>query len=161
MPEVKCKICGKNFHAKPSWLKRGHGKYCSMLCKRESQKNGKVVKCFICSKDTYKRGKALVHSKSGKYFCTKSCQTKWRNAHFHGAEHPNYKDGLYAYRSVLVRNKVMAVCLRCKTTDKRILAVHHIDQNRKNNTLKNLTWLCHNCHHLIHQYPEERKKIHV
>jgi predicted HNH restriction endonuclease len=32
----------------------------------------------------------------------------------------------------------------------RVLAVRHIDQNHKNNNVENLAWLCHNCHHLVH-----------
>jgi predicted HNH restriction endonuclease len=42
-----------------------------------------------------------------------------------------------------------------------VLAVHHVDQNRTNNKVTNLAWLCHNCHHLVHRYPIERKKVQV
>ena len=64
----------------------------------------------------------------------------------------NWKDGMYAYRSVLTRHKVSAKCTLCGTKDKRVLAVHHVDENRKNNKVENLRWLCHNCHHLVHYY---------
>lgn len=151
MPDVKCRICGKSFHAKPSWIKRGHGKYCSMGCKRDAQKNGKVVKCFICSKDTYKRKKALVRSKSGKFFCNKSCQTIWRNQEFRGPHHGNWKGGEHVqYRKILNKNKIKPICKLCKTKDTRILCAHHLDRNRKNNDVSNLIWVCRNCHHLIH-----------
>ncbi|MBI4281264.1 HNH endonuclease [Candidatus Uhrbacteria bacterium] len=36
----------------------------------------------------------------------------------------------------------------------RVLLVHHIDENRKNNVLSNLVWLCRNCHFLVHKYNE-------
>jgi hypothetical protein len=36
-----------------------------------------------------------------------------------------------------------------------MLAVHHLDEDRANNAVDNLVWMCHNCHHLIHHYPEE------
>lgn len=158
---VSCKVCKKKFNTKPYHVKRGHGVYCSKACHYLDAQKRVVKNCDTCGKETYKKPTQISRSKSGKYFCGKSCQTIWRNAHFHGTEHPNYKEGLYSYRSVLTRNKVPAICKRCRIEDKRVLAVHHIDQNRKNNTLKNLTWLCHNCHHTIHHYPEERKKIHV
>ena len=47
----------------------------------------------------------------------------------------------------------------CKTVDTRVLAVHHIDGNKKNNVVDNLAWLCNNCHHLVHHYPDEFKKF--
>lgn len=60
---------------------------------------------------------------------------------------------------MLGRNKIPKICTLCKTEDSRILAVHHIDKNRRNNDLKNLIWLCHNCHFLVHHYDVEREKI--
>lgn len=160
MPVVKCRICAKKFYAKPFWIRRGYGKYCSASCQHQGQKNGKVVQCHICSKNAYKPRKALRHSKSKKYFCSKSCQTIWRNSQvFIGVKHPNWKSGEFAYRTVLRRNKVPAVCGLCQTKDGRILATHHIDKNRKNNKLDNLAWLCHNCHFLVHHYAIEKKRF--
>ncbi len=159
MPIVRCKMCSAPFYAKPSWLKRGVGKYCSAACQHEGKKNGKMVACFICGKEAYKQLRALKHSKSKKYFCSKSCQTKWRNAIFIGAKHANWKNGEYAYRTVLRRHNVFPVCRICKTKDTRILATHHIDKNRKNNKINNLAWLCHNCHFLVHHYDVVRSKF--
>ncbi len=159
MPIVKCKICSEEFYGKPFFLKRGQAKYCSTICQHEGKKNGKIIKCFICGTPTYKKKLQLQRSKSGKFFCSKSCQTKWRNAEFIGNKHANWKDGLYAYRSVLNRHKILKICRLCKTKDKRVLAVHHIDKNRKNNKVENLAWLCHNCHHLVHHDRKERDKF--
>lgn len=122
-------------------------------------KKGKLVNCFICGKVVYKPLKALKHSKSKKYFCGKSCQTRWRNSEFIGSKHANWKGGEYAYRSVLDRHKVPLVCKLCGTKDARVLATHHVDKNRKNNKLENLAHLCHNCHFLVHRYDIERQKF--
>lgn len=155
MPVIKCKICLNNFYAKPYFLKKGQAKYCSQECMRFASKTGKFVKCHSCCKEVYRTKKALRVSKSKNYFCTKSCQTKWRNSVFIGSKHANWKDGKYAYRSVLNRNKIQKICKLCKIRDFRILAVHHIDKNKKNNKVENLTWLCHNCHHLVHHDKEK------
>ena len=161
MLERVCKKCKKPFLTKAFYVKRGQGIYCSRACHYLDAQERVLKHCAICGTKTYRKPTQIKRSKSGKYFCNKSCQTVWRNAHFHGKKHPNYKEGLYSYRSVLERNNIPAICKRCKATDKRVLAVHHIDQNRKNNKVKNLAWLCHNCHHLIHRYPDERKKVRV
>ncbi|MAZ41056.1 hypothetical protein CL654_02975 [bacterium] len=152
MPQVKCKLCKKEFYAKPFFLRNGGGKYCSSACQYKGARKGRNVPCFICKKVSYKPLAKLKTSKSKKYFCSKSCQTKWRNSEFIGEKHANWVHGKTAYKSVLARNKVPQTCKLCKTRDKRILAVHHKDQNRLNNKLNNLVWVCHNCHHLIHHY---------
>ena len=159
MPSVKCKICPNEFYAKPFFLKKGQAKYCSSICMRLGSRTGKIVNCHSCGKEVYKTKKALRVSKSKTYFCTKSCQTKWRNSVFIGPKHANFKDGKHSYRSVMLRNKIPKICNVCKTEDKRILAVHHIDHNRKNNSLSNLAWLCHNCHFLVHHDKEVEKKF--
>ncbi len=150
MVETECKTCKILFNAKPSWLKHGYGKYCSLNCKYIGTRKGKLVDCNICGKKSYKQPKDIKNSKSGKFFCSKSCQTKWRNTEFVGQKHANWKTGKSAYKSVLNRHNIAKICSMCGTNNEKILAVHHIDKNHYNNSLNNLAWVCHNCHHLIH-----------
>ena len=159
MVTVSCKICSKKFIAKPSWIKNGYGKYCSRACGHKANRTGKIVPCSLCGTEVYKRQKALKGSQSGKLFCSKSCQTKWRNSEFKGEKHANWKEGLHAYRRIMTQSKKVQVCKLCKIVDFRVLAVHHVDENRKNNTIENLEWLCHNCHHLVHHYKVEQEKL--
>lgn len=159
MPIVKCKLCSKEFYGKPYFIKNGWAKYCSSVCQYEGRRNGKILPCEICGKKTYKQLKKLEKSKSGKFFCSKSCQTVWRNQEFIGVKHHNWKTGLFVYRSVLGRNKISKICVLCKTKDERVLAVHHVDRNRKNNLVSNLAWLCNNCHFLVHHYKDESLKF--
>ena len=162
MPLIKkCLICNKEFYTKPFFVKNGAGKYCSRECHYQGLKKGKIVKCFKCKKKIYRSPKSIKSSKSGKFFCSKSCQTKWRNQEFIGSKHSNWTGGRYSYRSVLGRNKIPKICCLCKNKDIRVMAVHHVDHNRKNNEVENLVWLCHNCHHLVHHYENEREKIMV
>lgn len=159
MTIVICENCRKSFAVKPFWLRNGGGKYCSLACKYTGTRKGKMVACFICGRKSYKPLKQLDRSKSGKFFCSKSCQTIWRNQEFIGPKHANWKFGRNAYRSVLNRYKVKKVCGLCSTKDERVLAVHHIDHNRLNNKLDNLAWLCHNCHHLVHHDNVEKHRF--
>jgi len=118
-----------------------------------------MVFCYVCNKEIYKPLRALINSKSKKYFCGKSCQTKWRNSEFVGPKHANWKHGSASYKSVLSRHNIPKKCILCKTTDTRVLAVHHIDENHSNNALENLAWLCHNCHHLVHHDRVEKERF--
>lgn len=161
MPQVSCLSCAIKFHAKPSWLKIGSGKYCSKQCHYKGLKKGQTVPCSICKKLTYRSPKMLSKSRSKKYFCSKSCQTRWRNTFYIGPRHINWKHGKTVYRALISRSGIQKVCKLCNSNDTRILAVHHIDRDRKNNTLKNLAWLCHNCHFLVHHYPTEKEKFMV
>lgn len=157
MVQVVCKQCSAVFNAKPSWIKNGYGKFCSRTCSHTASRKGKIINCFVCGKSSYKQKKALGGSASGKFFCGKSCQTIWRNTEYKEEKHPNWKGGTHAYRRIMKEGGTMQICAFCKTKDRRVLAVHHLDENRKNNAIENLVWLCHNCHHLVHYYPSERE----
>jgi hypothetical protein len=157
--EKKCKICLKIFYSKTSHVKMGWGIFCSSKCHYVSMRDGKFVECDECKKKTYKNNTKLASSKSGKYFCSKSCQTKWRNRFFSGNKHANWIQGESTYRKVLIHSDAVQICNRCSRDDKRVLIVHHIDHNRKNYDVKNLMWLCRNCHFLIHYDKLEEKKL--
>lgn len=160
MPVLKCLICAREFYVKPSHQKRGWGKYCSVSCRAKSQFRGKFVNCFICNLQIYRSPKDLRNSQSKKFFCSKTCQTIWRNTIlFSGENSTNWKHGKSAYRRILQRTKKEQICTLCKTDDKRILIVHHKDKNRYNNNVENLIWLCHNCHYLIHHYSNDQKRL--
>lgn len=157
MPQVNCKICNKEFYVKPSHQLLGYGKYCSLSCLYKSRKTGKFVECYICGKETWKTQKALRKSKSNKFFCSKSCQTKWRNVEYSGENHHFWKGGESTYRVVLIKSGIEWKCKICGISDERVLAVHHVDKNRRNNKVINLVWLCQNCHHLVHRHGLEIK----
>ena len=158
MPQAKCHICKKLFYAKPHWLKKGWGKYCSIGCSRQGSKKGHFVDCFICNKSIYRTRESLGHSKSKKYFCSKSHQTLWRNQFFKGDRHPNWRHGEnIKHKGLLIYNHIEPLCKLCATKDLRVLAVHHLDQDRKNNEITNLVWLCQNCHHLTHYHDVKLK----
>lgn len=152
MPDLNCKNCKKEFHVKPSHLKNGWGLFCSNKCSFESRRNGKFVDCETCLKKVYRTPKDLNHSKSKKYFCSKSCFAVWKNKNmFFGEKSGRWKNGKGSYRLIMVRSKAPVICRDCGIKNMRVLVTHRIDGNRKNNKINNLTWLCRNCHYLIHE----------
>lgn len=157
MPKIKCKVCKKEFYAKPSHLKRGWSNCCSIKCRTQRQKIGEFVNCEICGKGIWKTPKDFKKSKSGKFFCSKSCQTKWRNVQYSGENHALWQGGEYVYRDLMLNSNNKQICNKCGEKDLRVLVVHHLDKNRKNNDISNLVWLCRNCHHLVHKHNEEIK----
>jgi len=159
MPIVKCKLCKTEFYIKPSHQKLGWGKYCSISCRSKSQFSGKLVKCFVCKKEIYRQNNKIVRSKSKKYFCTKKCQTLWRNSIYVEDRSPNWINGNKSYREIMSRRNLLSRCLLCSIEEKRILIIHHLDKNRTNNLTENLRCLCHNCHFLVHHYKEFDDKL--
>ena len=122
-------------------------------------RKGQNFNCCSCNKIIYRTPQKIFRSKSKKYFCSKSCQTKWRNTQYVGKSHLQWRDGKSTYRDVILRSDRFKICTLCKTEDLRVLAVHHIDQDRNNFKLENLAWLCHNCHRLVHYDKVEKQNF--
>lgn len=150
MPYVLCKLCSKQFYTKPSYIKLGISKFCSRECKQKSQLKGQYFNCEKCRKQIWRSPKAIKHSKSNKYFCSRHCQSLWRNSHYSGNLHHNWKGDEYIYLKLMRKLHASPECKNCGIDNKKVLIVHHVDKNRKNNSIENLMWLCRNCHYLIH-----------
>lgn len=147
-----CALCNKererekklvNYYKKNNWQF-----FCSKTCQYKSRLTGNHIKCGVCSKDIYRRIKQK--SKSGKYFCSRSCATVFNNSLKVGSKHPNFKDGLTeAYRKKAF-SFYKTKCELCSYSIKEVLQVHHIDKNRSNNKVENLVILCPTHHREIH-----------
>ena len=155
---VSCKRCKKEFLTKPFFIRQGFGKYCSAKCHHIAARTGKWLKCEGCGKDVYRTPKYIKASKSKKYFCSKSCQTVWRNKEYSGKRHAGWKHGRGSYRNIMRRAGKEVRCGFCGMTDERVIVVHHRDKNRLNNKVNNLVWLCRNCHYLVHNFPDGRAR---
>jgi len=154
---VLCEFCKKGFYTKPSWVRYGR-KYCSIKCQRLGSRKGKNVNCAWCGKEVYRPLKNIKRTKSGKLFCSRLCAIAWIASEHQTEKHPNWKTGEKSYRYILERAERPKECEYCHNRDEIILAVHHVDRNRKNNASDNLSWLCHNCHFLVHHYVHEKKR---
>lgn len=159
MKEASCHFCSKTFFRKQSQLAISKRHFCSPKCQYEARKTGKLITCFICGKCVYKKKKDILYSKSGKYFCGQRCSNKWLGSQRLAERHPNWVSGEFAYKEILSRQSPHKKCLLCGYKNKEAIIVHHVDQNRKNNKVENLVWLCRNCHHLVHNYTEPYKRL--
>jgi hypothetical protein len=151
MVKRKCRICGNIIWLKRCHAKRGWGKYCSKKCQGKAQVKGRWIDCDHCGERIWRQPKDIKRSKSKKFFCSVSCHCAWENKNRRCGENaPNWITGKTAYRQLLKRCGRPEKCRMCGVEDKRVLVVHHMDSNRRNNKPENLEWLCRNCHCIIH-----------
>ena len=158
MLEKVCLICKEKFLRKKSQVILNGGKYCSDKCRHIGKRSGRNILCSFCGQEVYRSLGNLNKSKSGDHFCSKKCLLDSISIKYDG--HPNWKGGRFSsYREKLIKNDKNFKCFLCREDELRMLAVHHIDKNRLNNSLENLIWLCHNCHFLVHHYKKEQEKL--
>jgi len=72
------------------------------------------------------------------------------HAQGHGSTHHTYKNGIGAYRSVVLADHADVVCSICGVRADAVgysnICVHHVDGDRTNNTRANLVVVCKACH---------------
>lgn len=149
---VNCRSCGKP----TSWVREDHfkkrkkGFYCSLKCVGEANKRGRMLPCSQCGVHIYRRYSASKSSKSGLFFCSRSCRsTHFNPILFSGPKSTRWKGGVRYRRRALDHYGRQCSNVRCpiiKPIDERLLDVDHIDGNRSNNCLTNLQVLCVFCH---------------
>lgn len=155
--ETKCEWCNGVFQVRPSYLKRGRGKFCSHSCcvskthakKRATFKDN--CKCAMCGKAFRKTPSRLKNSKSNLHFCSRLCKDKAQRIEGLEAMRPHtYKDGYSRYRQVAFRHHPHE-CKKCEYHKiVNVLVVHHIDRDHSNNQPENLEILCPTCHEEEH-----------
>ena len=143
----QCDECSETFEIQKS---QPNKRFCSQSCaakfnnrkRRKRQKN-----CEHCSKP-------LIRHQAK--FCSPECfqEDRWRQAKESGDLSP-------PQLRRFCREKFGDVCQSCFNSEwmgKTIpLEVEHIDGNSDNNSEKNLSWLCPNCHALTPTYKAKNK----
>jgi hypothetical protein len=148
--ELKCLNCGKSHFKLQCQLGRGRGKYCSKICKHEASKNKIEIKCDNCNTE-FKRHPSEMDS--DKKFCSKACYKNFRSK--------NIKSSTYKKRNGRHQHRTIAEKF-LKRKLKRKEVVHHIDENKHNNSPENLAVLPNQkIHALVHfnNYDFEKYKL--
>lgn len=165
---VQCENCSKNFNKKSNDIKRTTNNFCSRSCagiynnqkypKRQKRKwfcktcslevTYRKKYCDICRKELFSKCSTYMHRANKKpieYFLTKnkSCSTS-------------------SLRNRLLDEQHFArQCCNCDLTEwlghPIPLELHHIDGDKLNNSLSNLTILCPNCHAQTKNYRGKNK----
>jgi hypothetical protein len=145
-PNKKCLQCEKGFYARPSALKRGEGKYCSVKCyfiasNKQSYPYNKT--CLLCGQTfeikeyRYRRRK----------FCSQSCAAKYSNSKRKGIKYNNSD----SFRDHLLK-KYGHKCMYCNYSN--LVDAHHIHQRSEggsHNADENGILLCPNHHRESHE----------
>lgn len=133
---IDCLGCNqrKEYHAKG---------YCYKCYKKHVWKN-KEIKCKNC-------GRIRLHKAFG--LCG-SCHTRL----YHYDLTKSYNAKKLHNISLEKLRELTKVCASCGFD--KIISLHHLNGDRKNNDIKNLVGLCPNCHKMIHthQYFKEIKE---
>ena len=119
--------------------------YCSRELKAPNLKRHKVAcfenpanyrECPVCEKQIMNKDNLT---------CSTGCANTLLRT---GTDNPNYNpDGRSAHRVICFEHHNHE-CIICE--EKRIVAVHHYDEDNSNNDPKNLIPLCPTCHQVFH-----------
>lgn len=154
-----CKHCNNTFEASLKEHNRGFASFCNKDCyklfKRPVKTRDDNVHCSYCNTTFYKSISKMQNSKSGLYFCSRTCKdTAQKLGGIKEIQPPHYGVSLRGNSSTYRRIAFTAYGKKCNRCDynkhPEILEVHHIDRNRSNNTETNLEVLCPNCHNEEH-----------
>ena len=166
---VKCKQCDKEFDKNPVDIKRTPNNFCSKSCagtynnhvyiKRKKKK----YHCIVCGTETLCRRKYCDTCRKDKFIkCAKITCCKIRKPiEFFLVK--GHKCNTARLRERLITESFFnSCCQRCHFTEWQgqpiSLELHHIDGDKANNLLSNLTILCPNCHALTDTYRGKNKK---
>lgn len=146
-----CFNCKIDFFKSKKEFNRNQSKdkrhFCSRECYIKMNTTGKLVACRECNKNVWKKQSEIQNSTH--IFCSRSCSITFNNRKRKGEKHPLWAGGINEYRNLAFEN-FKPVCNVCGYSTKDVLQVHHIDKNRKNNSLNNLIILCPNHHSEVH-----------
>lgn len=151
---VVCLHCREKFVKEDYCIKLFPKHFCCRKClsnfNSAAKKNGKWVTCNVCGKETYRTQYSLNLSKTGLFFCSRTCAAIRQKAHPElGVTNYLGQTGLGTHpgRTVATFTYGEAKCEVCGYNRyPELIDAHHIDENSKNHAPENLIWLCRMCH---------------
>lgn len=160
--KVKCKIHDFEFETRYENIRRSNRKHhICPKCRQQDKENDSVkvkCECAYCHKEFFRSLSKVDKSKSGLLFCCREhkdlAQRIESGEDFKRIRPDHYNNGINNYRVKAFRN-YKNECYVCGwSEDIDCLEVHHLDENRQNNSLSNLIILCPLCHKKLttHKY---------
>ena len=160
----KCKHCNNEFEYTKTTEKANHSRHCknnpkrletyelvaASINKRFDDELGEItdfeVVCNCCENNFIVKERKKQFPLKEKYYCSRSCANsvggKSKAEKYH-------TDDIASYRTIALRYHEPK-CIVCGFD--KIIEVHHVDENHKNNDPKNLVCLCPNHHQMFHSY---------
>jgi 5-methylcytosine-specific restriction endonuclease McrA len=118
-------------------------------------KGRRKFKCAQCKVIKYKIKSRFKLGRARYEFCGMNCKNIAQR--IGGILAPKHSGSSKHYRAKALR-LLPHVCARCGYKKRKdILQVHHKDENRLNDDIKNLEILCPNCH-MVHHHDQRKKK---
>lgn len=156
-----CQHCCKTFEAREADIKRNRAKFCSIACGNKSRVKSHDPNeiCASCHLPIYVQDSRRRGSKSGLYFCSRTCKDFAQRIGGIAEIQPDHYGTGYLAKAW---NNFPHKCNRCGYDElPAILDVHHKDHDHQNNSLANLELLCPNCHAIEHRilHPRHGDKI--
>jgi len=130
VPVVKhCLKCGKEFKVRPSYIKKGNGKFCSKQCSYSYYTKKVTVNCDFCNKEIKKRPSQIKKDK--KYYCSRECFSKGKTKENNMVCIYCHKE--YKARPIYVQRGSKYCSLKCFYED---------PNNKKNSKIKTHCSIC-------------------
>jgi hypothetical protein len=153
-PNTNCNWCKKSIYKRPSHFTAHKKHFCDFRCQKNSEKSNNTkqcVKCSHCNVEITRTRRRLRSSKSNNHFCNVICRNRFLINHRWKNKDTVKDHGHLRMRVINRDNNSCANCLY--NEDIRMLDIHHIDGNHRNNKMENLlsvcVW-CHGKHHRCH-----------
>ena len=153
--DLHCNIHNIDFSVTAECFMRGKDNIrgnCPKCSEEKNNINRIKVECAYCGKEFYIPKSRLNKSKSGLYFCCrehKDLAQRIDSGNRFNSMRPAHYGTSSEYRTLAFRSYPHECKVCGWNEDERILEVHHIDGNRKNNNIDNLCILCPTCHRKI------------
>jgi len=149
---LSCKTCNSTFWSPKHMIQKvlkgrcaSTLEFCSRSCQSKSLSKSILHKCKNCSSSVSVAKSRIKKSKTGLFFCNKSCAAIHNNA-----TRPKLTPNKRAYR-VKAFKALANECNDCGYSKyMSVLQVHHKDKDRTNNKISNLEILCPTCHYERH-----------
>jgi len=84
---LECYECNKTFHVEKRFIQKAinkkldYNKFCNLKCKGKNKRKRIKLICSNCNKIFCRTACHMKPSKSGNYFCSKSCSAQYNNLH--------------------------------------------------------------------------------